>query len=253
MGVNLEASEMPKFATEMPKRWCIVNRHITGKTYEVFLLTTFGGARSFEELGIMARMFGMPMGGTQWFNDIPGLTTIPPIFGSEKTSFVFAIPVVHVIGPSSIPRTTRVPPSELDRLRKFSFAKSKVLVERQEEIRKMVRNWRDQKNYTRRYSPEQDQFKPVPRSLPMSLEDPEEMQEFTADSTAISSSRFKPSNITIPPRHDISWILRHMAKDSNASKYLIQQRPVKPQPMSLPKPYYAPLPISIPRIMRFIR
>ncbi|PPQ93235.1 hypothetical protein CVT25_015233 [Psilocybe cyanescens] len=248
MGVKIDSSEMP-INMKKPKRFCVVNRHVAGQAYEVFLLTTFGGAKNFEELGVLGSNFGFPMGGTKWFNNTPGLATIPPVFGSDKTSFVFAIPVIEVISPSNVPVATRLPPVELDRLRNFS----KMLAEKHREIRRTLRSWRNNKMQSGRTSSElQDKFKPAPRRVPISLEDHDDMQDFIADSTAISS-RFKPPYIDLPPRNDISWILRHTWKDYNVSKSLIQRPPVKLRRFSLPKPHYAPLPIAVKKVLQSIR
>ncbi|KAF8965208.1 hypothetical protein BDZ97DRAFT_1812619 [Flammula alnicola] len=104
-----------------PLRFCLVNRHIEGQLYEVFLLTTFGGARHISILDDVARYFAMPMGYTQWTEDIPGVKTIPPMFGQQTTSFLFALPAIRSVIPCQV--RARVPARELQRVAEFARAK----------------------------------------------------------------------------------------------------------------------------------
>ncbi|KAF9052823.1 hypothetical protein BJ165DRAFT_805144 [Panaeolus papilionaceus] len=119
---------------EMPYRYCIVNKHIGGSKYEVFLLTTFGGVRSASDLSMIGKVFGMPMGNTGWINDVKPLQTNPPIFsfGLLRKSFVFSIPFVASIEDNDTDKRlavggrVRLLTSDLQRLR--AFAASKVPV-----------------------------------------------------------------------------------------------------------------------------
>lgn len=122
MGFKLQPREMARDG-DVPRRYCIVNRHIEDQRYEVFLLTTFGGAKNEDQLSLIGRYFGMPMGSTQWIDDTPGLATVPPLFGRKKASFAFAIPVISIIEPPNLPTLTRLPYGELERLRNFSRSK----------------------------------------------------------------------------------------------------------------------------------
>ena len=117
LGIPLREREIPRGDFEMPFRYCIVNRHIEGNTYEVFLLTTFGGAKTLSNLGLLARNFGVPLGQTQWINQTPSIATIPPILGMDRSSFIFALPTVKEVEHSNLYTATRVPPGELERLR----------------------------------------------------------------------------------------------------------------------------------------
>jgi len=109
---------------EKPLRFCVINKRFDKGLYEVFLMTTFGQARTFDELGTIAHKYGVPVGGMNWFEDITPISTFPAYFGWEAKSFIFAIPaVVRFVIPTVFPRTPRLVPGELERLRKISDVK----------------------------------------------------------------------------------------------------------------------------------
>ncbi|KDR81735.1 hypothetical protein GALMADRAFT_239912 [Galerina marginata CBS 339.88] len=252
-GVKLRPREMP-VDSEKPKRYCIVNKHIADQKYEVFLLTTFGGAKSLDQLGLIARYFGMPMGSTQWIDDTPGLTTIPPILGWNKASFVFALPTIQIIERSNLPALTRLPPLQLERLRQFADMKRKALPHIQGEIRKSLWNQHLYRQYAP--APYTDEFKPLPMEKvnPITLdEDDTVIEVFYGRSSAISPS--KPKRIKVPPaRNDIKWPLHYLNQDLNGSQSVVHRHHPAPWLGSFPKPHYAScLPISIRKFRHFIR
>jgi len=129
-GIKLKYWEKEKPSTLVqPKRYCIVNRCIGPGIYEVFALTTFGGAKSFRQMGELGRYFGLPMGDTQWISTTPGLMTIPHIrFGRTFPSFAFAIPCITKVEPTMLRYYTRLAPGELQRLQRYAEDKRKVCI-----------------------------------------------------------------------------------------------------------------------------
>lgn len=127
IGVRFQESELPLSKIATPRRYCIVNRRIQDQLYEVFLATTFSRAKNADQIRGLPRYFGMPIGNTKWLNDIPGLVVVPPELGVNKSSFVFAIPTILPVEPSTIlSYGIRLPPGELNRLREFSQEKLTV-------------------------------------------------------------------------------------------------------------------------------
>ncbi|PPQ66439.1 hypothetical protein CVT26_011197 [Gymnopilus dilepis] len=250
MGFKLAAREMPT-SGNVPGRYCIVNKHIEGQKYEVFLMTTFGGAKSENELRLLGRYFGMPMGSTQWIDDTPGLATIPPLFGRDKASFAFAIPFVTTVSPPNLPTLTRLPFGELERLRKFSRSKLQTLPAVQSTIRQALRKYRFEQ------PPVQvsgvDDFKPLPiekvNLIALEEDDLEEIRRHTSTFPPTKAKRLK-----LTARHDIRWPLQFFYRDIHGSKALDHQRRAPRQLSPIPKPYFAPcLPISFQKFKRLIR
>jgi len=91
-------------------------------------MTTFGGARNPHELTPIAQYFGMPMGGTQWMGDVPGLKTTPPTFGTASKSFVFAVPTVGNVEIANTHVHVRLVPGEMERLSEFVNINAKVSI-----------------------------------------------------------------------------------------------------------------------------
>jgi hypothetical protein len=126
LNIPLEAGEGEKH-WKKPLRFCVVNKRFESGLYEVFLMTTFGRARTFDELGPLAQKYAIPVGGTNWFEDIRPIQTYPASFGWEKGSFIFAIPkLAKDVIPAALRWTVRLVPGELDRLRDISDSKMKV-------------------------------------------------------------------------------------------------------------------------------
>ncbi len=110
-----------------PARYCVINKRLETGYYEVFLMTTFGQARTFDELGPIAHKYGVPVGGMNWFEDISPIKTFPAYFGWDRKSFIFAIPTLaKEVIPAALPRTARLVPGELERLRWISEYKMKA-------------------------------------------------------------------------------------------------------------------------------
>ncbi|KAF9482814.1 hypothetical protein BDN70DRAFT_393929 [Pholiota conissans] len=122
LGIPLIHQEKTRYRslTKPPIRFCVINRQIQDQVYEVFLLTTYGGATDFESLDEAARRFSMPMGLTKWQESIPGITTVPNIFGQQTSSFLFAMSTLQQVPPHKV--FARVPFSEVERIRRFSIA-----------------------------------------------------------------------------------------------------------------------------------
>ncbi|KAF8911047.1 hypothetical protein CPB84DRAFT_1763221 [Gymnopilus junonius] len=249
MGFKLLPREMPS-GGDVPKRYCIVNRHIEGQKYEVFLLTTFGGAKNEVQLSPMGRYFGMPMGSTQWVDDTPGLATIPPLFGREKASFAFVIPTISVIERPNLPTLTRLPYGELQRLRKFSHLKLQALPDVQAELRRAMRNQLYKREAPVSYV---DDFKPLPMEKMNSIV----LEEDDLEDNYYLRSTFSPSTpkrIRMPIRNDIKWPLQYFYQDINGSKSLIHRPHTLLRLAPIPRPYYAPcLPISVKKFKQLIR
>jgi len=126
LDIALEAWEGEK-NFQKPLRFCVVNKRFEGDLYEVFLMTTFGQARTFDGLRPIAQMYGIPVGGMNWFENIDPIQTFPPSFGWERKSFIFAIPVLaRDVIPAAMRWTVKLVPGELERLRTISDNKMNV-------------------------------------------------------------------------------------------------------------------------------
>lgn len=125
-GIPLRREEVQQFRTlkRPPIRYCVINRQTTSNAYEVFLLTTFGGAAYHQVLDAVARHFAMPMGFTKWPVKIPGIKTKPNSFGQDSSSFLFALTTECEVLPAHI--AARVPLEELERIRQFSDKKKQA-------------------------------------------------------------------------------------------------------------------------------
>ncbi|KAF4615211.1 hypothetical protein D9613_003190 [Agrocybe pediades] len=276
LGIPLKGREIPPQELDLPLRYCIVNKHIEGNTYEVFVLTTFGGARTWNDLSPLARSFGVPLGKTKWYNRTPGIATIPPILGLEKSSFIFALPTVKKVELSNLLISTRVPQGELDRLRRLVRNNLEALPQIQWEIRKSLPSMHLYKNETS--STDFDDFKPLPmQKRNITSFDDEEMVEFIAKASSKLSYKSRP--IKVPDYHNISWPLRYLMNDLDSSnsgaeqsklsqsakslavtntsdvlKPAVGRRRATPTQLSLPKPYYAPcLRLGVKAFQRIIR
>lgn len=112
---------------KQPLRFCVINRRFEGGVYEVFLMTTFGQARTFDQLGPIARNYGIPVGGMKWFENIDPIQTYPPTFGYKGKSFIFGISTfTEEVIPTAAPSMVRLVPGELERLRKIAGKKMMV-------------------------------------------------------------------------------------------------------------------------------
>ena len=132
-GIELKHWEKRPDNLPQPKRYCIVNRRIDTGIYEVFVLTTFGGAKSFRKMAELGRYFGLPMGDTQWISTTPGLMTIPHIwFGRTFPSFAFAIPSITKVEPTMLKYYPRLAPGELERLQRYAEDRRKVCILKKE-------------------------------------------------------------------------------------------------------------------------
>ena len=108
-------------------RFCVVNRHIEGDKYEVFVMSTFGNSKSSVQLSSIAQDLGVPLNLTNYNGTIPALKTTPPIlFGISRPSFVFALPAIRTVFKTKTERHIRLVPGELDRLVEYSEYKVKV-------------------------------------------------------------------------------------------------------------------------------
>lgn len=126
LGIPLEPWEGDK-PFKQPLRFCVINKAFDDGYYEVFLMTTFGQARKFEDLGPLAQTYGIPVGGMNWVENIEPIRTYPPSFGWEGKSFIFAIPVVvRDIIPMASRWLVRLVSGELPKLRKISNTKIMV-------------------------------------------------------------------------------------------------------------------------------
>jgi hypothetical protein len=121
LGYSLAPWESTLITVAAKLRYCIIKKHIQGNQYEVFLMTTFGGARNQ-----FAHYFGMPVGDTQWTRGVPGLKTTPPTFGTSSQSFVFAIPTIGNVEAANTHVQVRLVPGEMERLSEFVNSNAKV-------------------------------------------------------------------------------------------------------------------------------
>ena len=118
LGYSLAPWESTLITVAAKLRYCIIKKHIQGNQCEVFLMTTFGGARNQYELSLIAHYFGMSVGDTQWTRGVPGLKT-PPTFGTSSKSFVFAIPTIGNVEAANTRVYVRLVPGEMERLLEF--------------------------------------------------------------------------------------------------------------------------------------
>ena len=108
-------------------RFCVVNRHIEGDKYEIFVMSTFGNSKSSVQLSSIAQDLGVPVNLTNYNGTIPALKTTPPIlFGIKQPSFVFALPAIRTVFKTKKSRHVRLVPGELGRLVEYSEHKVKV-------------------------------------------------------------------------------------------------------------------------------
>ncbi|KAF8201780.1 hypothetical protein BJ912DRAFT_946393 [Pholiota molesta] len=255
LGISLTREEKLLYQnfTKPPIRYCVINRHIHDQIYEVFLLTTYGGATSFRALDGAARRFSMPMGLTKWPERTPGVTTVPNIFGQETSSFLFAMSTLQQVPPTKV--NARVPMYELERIRKFAQAQKEVLLNDDWVIRKSVyerhqgRVWFGDEGFS--LMPEKD-----PKTA---LQDDDVVND--GPFVKAYTSRLHPvramTGIHLHRRHEsnIRWILRHSKNDViHSSKYLSNKHITQPQRFTLPLPYFAKsLRLSSTKLMRLIR
>lgn len=98
-----------------PMRYCVVNRHLGGSQYEVYILTTFRHAQSAANIPWMGQYFSIPMGATRAMSvNVPPIVSHPPFFGEKSPSFLFAIPTRQTLIRTNV--RFRVPHSELQRV-----------------------------------------------------------------------------------------------------------------------------------------
>ncbi|CAA7271589.1 unnamed protein product [Cyclocybe aegerita] len=225
--------------TRQLNRFCIVNRHIANQQYEVFLLTTFGGSRNVQQLGLIARYFGMPMGDTQWIYDTAGIRTFPHVFGSKETSFVFAIPVIASVGEAYL-KKVKLATGELERLRAFAKTKRQTLIRDHREIRESLFN-RHQYKHVGLLSPDSVENEFLPHQQEemddiLSHEDYLDEGEITAYPEPTGT--LPTLRLRVPIRHDIGWLLKYASRDVfHGSKFNCKQ-PLRYRRL-LPLPYYS--------------
>ena len=98
-----------------PLRYCVVNRHLEGSQYEVYILTTFRHAQNLGDIPWMGQYFSIPMGATRALSiNVPPIVSHPPFFGEKSPSFLFAIPTRQTLVQTNV--KYRVPHSELQRI-----------------------------------------------------------------------------------------------------------------------------------------
>jgi hypothetical protein len=283
LDIPLEAWEGDK-PFKQPLRFCVVNRRFEGGLYEVFLMTTFGQARTFDELGPLAHQYGIPVGGMNWFENINPIRTYPASFGWEGKSFIFAIPTLtKEVIPAALRWTVRLVPGELERLRNISDDKMKVglrisvsvrnLILSQNTyrvhraIRRSLKHGHYKSGFSSSVDDEQDDFMPA-----VEEDDVIEVEHEDLPLPILVPKRaLKEKRRPLPVRHDLSCLLFHSSKRIyNYSTYLdyrgIHRRgpiqllqpivgdPAKQQHFyPLPKPYYSPyLRVNIRTFLRIL-
>lgn len=102
-----------------PPRYCVVNRHLGGSQYEVYILTTFRHAQNIRDIPWMGQYFAIPMGSTRSLSNVSPIVCHPPFFGETSPSFLFAIPTRQTLLPGEI--RYRVPQSELQRIAEHTW------------------------------------------------------------------------------------------------------------------------------------
>jgi hypothetical protein len=276
-GIELKHWEKPGDLRYLPqpKRYCIVNRRIENGIYEVFVLTTFGGAKSFRRMAELGRYFGLPMGDTQWISTTPGLMTIPHIwFGRTFPSFAFAIPCITKVEPTMLRYYPRLAPGELERLQRYAEDKRKVcmlktktfvkvslklykaMLRDEQFLRKSTKTAQGflYKKWPVTYD-DHDQFRPLSSEEDDHLNE-EELEHLAFPKPYVSKltrSIMKRQLLRVP-RHsnDITWIARHTSDDILNGTFFIQSTRFRPGP--LPKPYYAAcLRMSLKQVARALR
>ncbi|KAF9527030.1 hypothetical protein CPB83DRAFT_857021 [Crepidotus variabilis] len=240
-----------------PTRYCIVNRKLQNGSYEVFVMTTFGQARLFEDLGLIARKYGIPLGGMKWPEEIRPIMTYPAAFGWEKKSFIFGIPtVVPSLLPASTVRAIRLVPGELQRLRDISLRKLKTIRRDHRSIRDSLKNRKIDK-FGAGESPtdvNQDDFL---RSNDVD-DDLGDLEPYLWNGQPIPRPkkrfRIRSARRLLPRRHDITWVLRFASDDLLSFSTYLSQRGIHRKGSSwmsrlngqhtnsplLPASYYAP-------------
>ncbi|KIM49375.1 hypothetical protein M413DRAFT_438564 [Hebeloma cylindrosporum] len=247
-------------SSSQPKRYCIVNRRIETGSYEVFVLTTFSGAKSFGQMGELGRYFGLPMGDTQWISSTPGLMTIPHIwFGRTFPSFAFAIPCITKVETAMLRYHARLAPGELERLQRYAEGKRKAMLRDEQHLRKTTKTshrvlYRSEKALPATYD-DHVQFRPL------SSEEDDHLREEQLEHlyfpepyhSKLTRSIMKRQRIRVP-RHsdDITWIARHSSNDILNGTSFIPSIRFRPGP--LPKPHYAAcLRTSLEQVARVLR
>ena len=276
-GIKLKHWENPGNLAQ-PKRYCIVNRRIESGVYEVFVLTTFGGAKSFRRMAELGRYFGLPMGDTQWISTTPGLMTIPHIwFGRTFPSFAFAIPCITKVVPTTLKYYTRLAPGELERLQRYAEDRRKVCTlekilfcgQRSLKLYKAMlrdeqflrKSTKTAQVYLYRKWPvsydDHDQFKPLSSEEDDHLNE-EELEHLFFPKPYVSklTSSIMKRQLLRVPRHsdDITWIARHSSNDILTGTSFIQSTQFRPASGPIPKPYYAAcLRMSLKQLARALR
>ncbi|KAJ3515730.1 hypothetical protein NLJ89_g1573 [Agrocybe chaxingu] len=221
-------------------RFCIVNRHIANQQYEVFLLTTFGGSRNVQQLGLIARYFGMPMGDTQWIHDTAGIRTFPHVFGSKETSFVFAIPVIASVGEAYL-KKVRLATGELERLRAFARTKRETVIRDHREIRESLFN-RHQYKHVGLLSPDSVENEFLPHQQEEEMDDILSHDDYLDEGeiTAYPEPTGTPPTLRlrVPIRHDIGWLLKYASRDVFHGSKCNCAQPLRYRRL-LPLPYYS--------------
>ncbi|KAF8163431.1 hypothetical protein B0H34DRAFT_795142 [Crassisporium funariophilum] len=220
--------------TQLPYRYCIIKRRVERNLYEVFLITTFGDARSQETLGPVGAYFGIPMGNTQWVTTIPSLKTTPPVFGRTRKSFVFAIPALKTVEPANMLTQVRLVPGELDRILKFVEENAKNIHRDQKKFRIVFKELK--KRQDNPINSITDDFKP--RAY---IDTRNRVHPIIYPDLSRRSPKFHARRLKIPGSLDISWLVYHSTQDIiNASQYLNTIASFRPRRLTLPEPYYAP-------------
>jgi hypothetical protein len=115
-GYQLVPGEEGRF--EHKGRYCLVLRQLRGDQYLVCYLTTFGGAKNYQEIANpVGRYFSLPIGLQDGWPRIPSLRTWPPW---EPEAFVLGIPVARAgLQRTNLPVRFRLFRSELERAKQL--------------------------------------------------------------------------------------------------------------------------------------
>ncbi|PPQ98847.1 hypothetical protein CVT24_003401 [Panaeolus cyanescens] len=234
---------------DMPYRYCIVNRHLVDNKYEVFLLTTFGGARTANDLSILGKQFGMPLGNTGWINNVKPLQTWPPIhsFGLQRKSFVFTIPFIATIDQNdtdkrlSVGGRVHLLGSDLQRLQNFSRSKIPILLANHKAIfRDLYSHKQGSVLALDSKDTPNDVFSPTLAEFESSLEDLSEgIQEWEVRKT-YHIRTVAPQRLPNRSRLDFRWVNRYATTDiKTSSSFLRNKLPRQPVKKTLPPPFFA--------------
>ncbi|KAF5330342.1 hypothetical protein D9619_005488 [Psilocybe cf. subviscida] len=122
-----------------PERYCVVNRHLGGSQYEVYILTTFCHAQHVHNIPWMGQYFSIPMGATGALSvNVPPIVSYPPFLGEKSPSFLFAIPTRQNVMQTEV--RYRVPHSELQRISKHARHLTMELPKHQRLLRNSVKD-----------------------------------------------------------------------------------------------------------------